>query len=155
MAFGNEAIDTQIYGQQTTDISLGRMPDGGDVWVFLDPPTFNRANDDSSGLPDDEPDDPPSDLPTILALSQNFPNPFNPGTQLNFALPKAGRIRISVFDVRGRRVSTLVDESRDQGNYFVRWEGVDEQGRQVPSGLYYARMEFGAEVQTRTMTLVR
>ena len=159
LAFGNGAIDTQIYGQQSTDISQGRMPDGGAVWVFLDPPTFNRANDDSSGLPDDEPDDEPddlpNDLPTVLALSQNFPNPFNPGTQLNFALPKAGRIRISVFDVRGRRISTLVDENRDPGNYFVRWEGVNEQGRQVPSGLYYARMEFGAEVQTRTMTLVR
>ncbi len=147
LAFGNEAIDIRIYGQQTTDISEGRMPDGGAVWVFLDPPTFNRANGDTSGMPED--------LPSAMVLSQNFPNPFNPGTQLNFALHRAGWIRIDVFDVRGHRITTLVDESRNQGNYFVRWEGVDEQGRQMPSGQYYARMEFGPEIQTRTMTLVR
>jgi len=147
VAFGNQAIDTRIFGEQNPDISEGRMPDGGTIWVFSDPPTFNRANNDTSGSPDD--------LPNNLMLSQNFPNPFNPGTQLNYELHKDGPISINIFDVRGRRVVTLVDDFKTRGSYSVRWDGVDKENRRVPSGLYFARMEFEQELITRTMTLVR
>ena len=147
MAFGHEVIDTRIFGEQSTDISEGRMPDGASLWTFIDPPTFNGANDDSSGSQDD--------LPQRMMLSQNYPNPFNPGTQLNYLLHKDGSLRINIFDIRGRLINTLVDEEKIRGTYSVRWEGSDKLGRQVPSGLYFARMEFDNEVQTRTMTLVR
>ncbi len=147
LAFGNQAIDTKVFGPQTTNISEGRLPDGASTWAFLDPPTFNRANDDTSGLPDD--------TPTAMILSQNFPNPFNPGTQLNYELPRAGLVRINIFDVKGRQITTLVNEIKDAGQFFIKWQGMDGQGHRVPSGLYFARMEFEQQIQTRTMTLVR
>ena len=147
LAFGNTPVDTYVFGPQTTDLSEGRLADGSPQWVFFAPPSFNASNGDTSGVP--------GPVPSVVALDRNYPNPFNPGTTLDYDLPEPGRVRVSVFDVRGRLVKILIDEIRTDGSYSVDWRGVDSSGRQVPSGLYIARMEFGTEVRTRTMTLVR
>ena len=76
-------------------------------------------------------------------------------TTLAYALPEPGPVRISVFDVQGRLVKVLVDETRPEGPHTTRWHGVDGSGRQAPSGLYFARLEFGGETATRKMMLVR
>jgi len=145
--FGNVALDTYVFGQQTADISEGRAGDGDPVWTFMNPPTFNSTNGDTSHIP--------GDVPAVAALGHNYPNPFNPGTRLDYSLPAEGRIRISVFDVRGRLVRVLVDMTRPAGDYYAEWRGIDRNGRRVPSGLYIAKMEFNGTVRTRTMTLVR
>ncbi len=147
LVFGNGAIDTYVFGSQVTDVSWGRLVDGGAEWGFLDPPTFNSSNNDTSEI-----------LPFSQAypvLNQNFPNPFNPGTTLEFGLPQDGRVQISIFDVRGRLVRTLVDETRSKGLHQVEWLGEDNTGRNVPSGIYVARMQFNTMVRMRSMTLVR
>ncbi len=147
LAFGNLPVDTFVYGPQTTDVSEGRLGDGGQAWVFFNPPSFNSTNDDTTDIP--------GLLPAKVLLSRNYPNPFNPGTTLDFGLPTAGRVRIGIYDVRGRLVTTLVDEVHSEGGYSVQWRGKDSRGRFVPSGQYFARLEFGSEVRTRTLTLVR
>jgi hypothetical protein len=83
------------------------------------------------------------------------PNPFNPRTVLSFSLPRAGAVRVQVFDLAGRRVATLLDGSYEAGPMSVEWDGTDEAGRAVASGTYFARAQ-GAGVEAATkLTLVR
>jgi hypothetical protein len=93
-------------------------------------------------------------LPTAL-LRGVWPNPFNPGTTIRFDLPEAGAVRLSVFDVAGRLVRALLDENMPQGNHEAAWDGRDASGRDVGSGSYLARLEFGGKVESVTMGLVR
>ncbi len=78
--------------------------------------------------------------PARMALAQNYPNPFNPTTTIRYQLDRSGPVRLVVLDVKGRIVKTLVDGSRDAGWYSVRWNGTDEHGRMVASGLYFYQM---------------
>jgi len=79
-------------------------------------------------------------LPLAYALSQNFPNPFNPQTTIRFALPAATEIRIMVYDLLGREVARLVDGLMQPGYHRVVWEGKGSSGSPVPSGIYIARL---------------
>lgn len=83
------------------------------------------------------------------------PNPFNPSTTINFSLPVAGRATLAVFDVAGRRVSTLVDGVVAAGASSCVWEGRDDGGRDVPSGVYQVRLTAAGTVQREQVTLVR
>jgi hypothetical protein len=79
--------------------------------------------------------------PEEFTLHQNYPNPFNPETSIRFDLPENGFVSISVCDVHGRWVETLLNESRTTGNYSVTWDGRDQTGNSVPSGVYICRMD--------------
>ncbi len=99
---------------------------------------------------------PAEDLPgAVPALAQNVPNPFNPQTSISFNLPADGPVRLTVYDVSGKRVRTLVDEPREAGLHQVTWQGDDDGGRQVASGVYLYRLDAGAVHEVRRMTLVR
>jgi hypothetical protein len=76
--------------------------------------------------------------PAASGLAQNRPNPFNPETTLRFSLARSGRATLRVFDARGALVRTLVDGMLEQGAHEARWNGLDERGGRVPSGVYYA-----------------
>jgi hypothetical protein len=89
------------------------------------------------------------------ALLQNRPNPFNPSTAIPFVLPEAGRVRLRVFDLEGRLVRTLVDGVRPAGRQEVRWDGRDDRGRPVSSGVYLVRLEAAGEKLSRKMVLLR
>jgi hypothetical protein len=90
-----------------------------------------------------------------LHLRPPLPNPFNPRTTIAFDLPAASRVRLSVFDLRGRLVRTLLDESRSAGRHDVVWEGRSDQGRRVASGVYLLRLEANGAVETRRVALVK
>ncbi len=81
-------------------------------------------------------------LPRVLSLT-NYPNPFNPSTNINYQIEHGGPARLSVHDVRGRLVRTLVNEPREAGSYKVTWDGRDEDGQALPSGIYFARIKSG------------
>lgn len=97
----------------------------------------------------------PFDLSASRALRPNIPNPFNPDTEIRFELPSAGPTRLTVLDVAGRLIRTLIDDGMPQGNHAAVWDGRDGSGRQVGSGTYLARLEFGGKVETVRMGLVR
>jgi hypothetical protein len=97
----------------------------------------------------------PGAMPTVLRLYPCRPNPFNPRTTIKYDLPESGPVRLSVFDVAGRLVRTLVDESMAQGSHEAVWDGRDSSGREVGSGSYLARLEFGGKVEVARMGLVR
>jgi len=108
----------------------------------------------------DEPFDALADTPESAVVQQarllpNYPNPFNPQTTIPYALPQAGYVELALYDAAGRLVRTLVNEARPAGDSVVRWDGVDDGGRAVASGTYFARMRFGGERSVRSLVLVR
>ncbi len=93
--------------------------------------------------------------PTALSLGRNHPNPFNPRTTIRFALPAAGRARLSVYDVTGRRVRTLVDSELSAGDHEVVFDGADARGRSLASGVYFYELDVVGKVLTGKMILLR
>ena len=95
-------------------------------------------------------------IPETVALYQNSPNPFNPTTVIRYDVPGRGaNVRIVVYDVTGRRVATLVDGQQSAGEKRVSWEGRNDRGAQVATGVYFYRMTTGEFSLTRKMVLLK
>lgn len=90
-------------------------------------------------------------VPDEFALLQNFPNPFNPQTRIGYALPVGAAVRVTIHNILGQTVRTLVDAYEAPGFKNVVWDGADESGRQVSTGLYFYRLEAGSFVSVRKM----
>lgn len=95
------------------------------------------------------------DVPTAYALAGNHPNPFNPMTTIRYDVPRAGHIRIDVFDVRGKRVATLVDRVVQPGHHSVVWDGRDRHGASVSSGVYFSQLTADGVKFIDRMTLLK
>ena len=93
--------------------------------------------------------------PSAFALSPNVPNPFNPATRIPYALASDGDVRLVLYNTLGQRVRTLVDGYRSVGEHSVLWDGRDDAGRAVASGVYVVRMVAGEFVTARRVTLLR
>ena len=94
-------------------------------------------------------------VPDEFALEPNFPNPFNPETTIQYAVPEAGRVSIRVYNILGQEVATLVDEDHLAGYYVLRWSGLDAQDRPVASGIYLYRMAAERFQQIHKMLLLK
>ncbi len=94
-------------------------------------------------------------VPGKFELAQNFPNPFNPETAIQYSLPQTGDVTLTIFNLRGQKIATLVNENQTTGNYVVSWSGRDDAGRQVASGVYAYKLEAGNFVQTKKMVLLK
>jgi len=95
-------------------------------------------------------------VPEAFALDQNFPNPFNSGTVIRFALQQADDVELAVYNLAGQRVMTLGEGPRNAGSYTLRWNGRDDAGRELASGMYLYRLQAGKQrVETRKMLLIR
>jgi len=99
----------------------------------LDPTDTGDSNGEDSGGNDDK-------LPRAFALNHAYPNPFNPMTTIRFAVPRAEKIHLHVFDVTGRLVRTLVEKKLEAGYQSVVWNGLDYKGRRASSGIYFVHM---------------
>ncbi len=95
------------------------------------------------------------DKPTRFWIGPNMPNPFNASTEFVLDVPKASEVRIEVFDLLGKRVSTLVDGDLETGRHRIVWHGRDDKGRDLPSGVYLYRIVTDDFEQTRKMTLIK
>jgi len=82
-------------------------------------------------------------LPTVYALDQNFPNPFNPTTTIRYALPEVADVRLQIFDITGRQVSVLVNSTQEAGWYDLHWSGKNASGKNLAAGMYFARIQAG------------
>ena len=91
----------------------------------------------------------------VLHLAQNHPNPFNPGTSIDYTVARDGHVRLEVYDMAGRRVRALVDEPAVAGTHTARWDGLDDAGNQAASGTYFCRLSVAGETSSRKMTLVK
>ncbi len=93
--------------------------------------------------------------PKPLTLYQNFPNPFNPSTSIAFFLPGQQRVLLTVYDIEGKKIRALCDGMRDVGKHTVIWNGTNDAGKTVGSGVYYYRLEAGKKIVTKKMVILR
>lgn len=93
--------------------------------------------------------------PVGFALKQNAPNPFNPSTIIKYSVERKSHIVLTVFNLLGQRIRTLVDELRSKGSYSAEWNGKDETGDQVASGLYFYRIQVGSKSASKKMILLK
>ncbi|MCF7911103.1 MAG: T9SS type A sorting domain-containing protein [Candidatus Cloacimonetes bacterium] len=103
--------------------------------------SFNNDNDE--------------ELPEAVELSGNYPNPFNPETEIKFMLPDNANVNLSVYNLKGQLVKTLSDSYMPAGNHSLVWYGSDNNGRQVGSGVYFYKLSTGTTSQTRKMVLLK
>lgn len=96
------------------------------------------------------------DLPAIETLAvKNYPNPFNPETTIEFNLPQAGNVNLSIYNMRGQLVSTLVNDTLKEGAHSYVWNGRDSNGNNIASGIYFYRLETNKQAITRRMVLLK
>jgi photosystem II stability/assembly factor-like uncharacterized protein len=91
-----------------------------------------------------------SEIPNDISLSQNYPNPFNPTTTIKFSLPRAGIVKIVVYDILGRAIETLVNQQLQPGTYEVNWNAAN-----YPSGVYFYRIQSAEYLSVKKMVLIK
>ena len=94
-------------------------------------------------------------ISSFFTLEQNYPNPFNPETNILYQLIRPEHVVLKIYNTLGQEIVTLVDERKSTGHFSARWDGKDRHGMQVPSGLYFYRIQAGNFVDTRKMLIVR
>ena len=93
---------------------------------------------------------PDNDMPFSFMLKNNYPNPFNASTNISFDLPSSGEINLSIYNLLGQRVETLVDEVMEPGHYIITWDA-----SVYSSGIYFYQLTAGSKIITKRMTLVK
>jgi hypothetical protein len=106
-----------------------------DTTIYVDP---NDVDEESN------------DIPTEFLLSQNYPNPLNPSTTIKYSIPKSSQVTLKIFNTLGEEIETLVSEEKPVGTYEVNWNAAN-----LPSGVYFYRLQAGSFVQTRKMILIK
>jgi uncharacterized repeat protein (TIGR01451 family) len=174
VAYGWDLPSQGAYVSGTGEWAVGTLPSGGSATLEItvtveagaagttvtnaawrtatDQTDTNSANDaDSAQVEVQHPvsADQAGGLPAAFALSAARPNPFRGGTEVRLDLPEAGRVRLVVFDVAGRRVRTLVDAELPAGRHAAAWDGRDELERRVQAGVYFLRVDAGPFAATR------
>jgi hypothetical protein len=159
-------VESSLAAYHWVDASTGWEPIGGSI------DTVNNAvyapieeagvyaaftADVKTGIGDDgSEDEDRGDLPSYrFNLSQNYPNPFNPVTTIEYSVPSRAHVRIEIYDVLGRKVRTLVNETKQAGSYRSEWNGVDDSGRPVSTGVYLYRYKADKITQTKKMLLLK
>ena len=94
-------------------------------------------------------------LPTEYSLSQNYPNPFNPSTRISFSLPQNSKVALKIFDMLGREIKTIINEEMNAGNHSTIWNGDNNLGNKVSSGVYIYRLTAGDYISTKKMVLMK
>jgi hypothetical protein len=100
-------------------------------------------------------DDLPGRRPASFALEQNYPNPFNPSTSIMFSLPFPSKVSLTVFNLLGEEVATLVSGTLPSGIHTAVWDGTNQGGHSVASGIYIYRLEAGSQMSSRKMLLIK
>ncbi len=94
-------------------------------------------------------------IPKAFYLSQNYPNPFNPTTNISYGLPKDSDVRVDIFNLLGQRIITLVDEHQNAGVKSVIWDGKDNAGKAVSSGVYFYKIDAGSFHESKKMIMLK
>ena len=132
-------------GQTAVGMSFGtNLIETGGFWTWM-PLGPYTAVEDESGEP----------RPSRYVLHQNYPNPFNPLTNISYQLPVSGNVSLKVFNVSGQTVRSLIDSEQALGHYTVTWDGTDQEGNPVASGIYFYQLTCGQFREVRKMLLVK
>ncbi len=99
--------------------------------------------------------EPIDQVPATFSLDQNYPNPFNPTTQIRFTIPEQSNVKLEIFDITGRKVTTLVDDDQSAGRYTIVWDGKNSSGQFISSGVYLYRITAGTFEETKRMVFIK
>ncbi|MCX6827541.1 MAG: M6 family metalloprotease domain-containing protein [candidate division Zixibacteria bacterium] len=141
--WGYEAILNSGSGYTNRDLILGRI--------------LNFFGDGTSGVNDE---DGQPVLPISFSLGQNYPNPFNPSTAIKYSIRNTGgriipNTILKIYNILGQEIKTLVDRKETTGEHTVRWDGTDQSGKEVASGIYFYRLIRGLDRETKKMILLK
>ena len=104
---------------------------------------------DIYGTPEDEP------LPYVYSLEQNFPNPFNPSTTIEYNIKSRTNVQLAIFNLLGQKIRTLIDDNQQTGKYAIEWDGADDTGQPVASGIYFYQLKTVNLFESRKMILLK
>ena len=94
-------------------------------------------------------------IPESYQLFQNYPNPFNPNTKIMYALPKEEYVKVTIYNMLGREVKTLVNKIQGAGSKTINWNGLDNNNKELPSGLYLYSLQSGSVRETKKMIFLK
>lgn len=97
----------------------------------------------------------PANAPATFVLAQNYPNPFNPSTTIRYSVPKTSPVVLTIYDILGHEIRTLVNTVKTAGTYSIVWNGDDNRGVPVSSGLYFYRIRAGQYSDMKRMALIK
>jgi hypothetical protein len=100
-------------------------------------------------------DDGEDNIPYAFALYNNYPNPFNAGTNISFSLPEQGYIKLDVINILGEKITTLAEGNYPAGRHSVVWDGQDHSGESVSSGFYFYRLSSGDKSVAKRMLMLK
>ena len=135
------------WGSNAIDPPYHVNPDGGEMMFMELQIVFPEGGDTAI--------DNHTQTPAISLLNQNYPNPFNPSTTISYTMNKAGNANLSIYNVKGQLVNTLVKGKQDFGTHNVVWNGTDANGNIVPSGIYFYRFTTDNHSETKKMMLMK
>ncbi|MBU0711173.1 T9SS type A sorting domain-containing protein [bacterium] len=149
VGLNKQALITQLYGDTTTVYSDNNGHIFFEVYkeaIFIEmQSTGTSVEEETDGM-----------IPGDFHLYQNYPNPFNPQTTISYQLPVFSEVSLKVYDILGQEVRTLVNENNSAGYHSVVWNGTDNSGRQVSSGVYFYYLKAGDEFsQTKKLLLIK
>ena len=146
----NQVLDRVEFGAQEEDQAYGRIPDGSGGFEVLETATPGVANLVPTAVLEEQVQ------PGRFALGQNYPNPFNGGTTLYFSLPAdQAHAELAIYDLAGQKVATLLSGPLPAGQHQFQWDGRDQAGRDLATGIYLYRLRAGSAVETRRLVLLR
>lgn len=143
---GVSIIDSITFGQQITDTSYGRFPDATHNWYFMENPTPGSSNV-ATDVEDEF-------IPQNFGLSV-YPNPFNPSTTIQYTLPAMSTVGLKIYDILGREVWSYYEEEKPAGIYKILWNGKNNFGNSVSSGIYILRLFAGKHSKSYKMMLMK
>jgi len=143
---GVSIIDSITFGQQTTDISYGRFPDGASNWYFMENPTPGSSN-----VVTDVEDEL---IPQNFELSV-YPNPFNPSTTIQYSIPAMSTVDLKIYDILGREVWSYYEEEKPAGTYKISWNGKNNFGNSVSSGIYILNLSADTFTKSHKLLLIK
>ena len=144
-AAGFVVIDSVTFGPQSSDVSMGRFPDGMGGFVFLASPSPGSPNLVTHAV-----EDGPVVIPSGFSLEQNYPNPFNPSTTIRFSVATQQFVRLAVYDLLGREVRLLVNRDLGLGNHSVVFDATG-----MSSGVYIYQLKAGVFAAARQMIVTK
>jgi len=142
------AIIEMSFSSQGEDTSYGRYPDGSDTWQFMNP-TPGMANTQELSLVNN------ITMPGQFKIHQNYPNPFNPVTTIRYDLPENSLVNITIYDMLGKQVTTLINQTQDAGYRSVIWDATNDYGKPVSAGIYLSQIHAGEYISTKKIVLLK
>jgi len=134
-------LDSLTYGDQITDTSYGRFPDGSSFWFFMPEITPGATNLNTMSI---------NEVEENASVSQNYPNPFSGVTNIEFSLESPDRVTIEVFNVSGALVSTLVNDNFTRGTHTIKWDAAG-----MPAGFYFYTLQTSQTILTKKALIVK